>query len=144
MRLRLFAALAPLALVGCGGKPYHVASVSGKLTLDGQPLPKASITFVPEATKENIAPGPTAAGMTDAEGRYDLLIDKDTPGAVVGRCRIYISTLLSDPTLDDRDGGLPMRRPKDKVPEKYNQKTVLTFDVPPGGTSQADFDLKSR
>jgi len=144
MRSRLLAALIPFALTGCGGKPYQVATVSGKITLDGKPLPKASVTFVPMASKENLAPGPTATGMTDADGRYELIVDRSTTGAVVGKCRIYISTLLSDPVPDDRDGGLPVKRPKDKVPEKYNQRTELVYDVPPGGTTQADFDLKSR
>jgi hypothetical protein len=144
MRLRFFAALALAVLCGCNSKPYSVATVSGRVTLDGKPLPKASITFVPMATKENIAPGPTATALTDADGRYTLTVDKDTPGAVVGRCRIFVTTRFTDSPPPDRDGGLPMRLPKDKVPEKYNTRTELTFDVPTGGTDHADFDLKSR
>jgi hypothetical protein len=121
-----------------------VASVSGRVTLDGKPLPKASITFAPMFSKDNINPGPTAAGMTDAEGRYTLYIDQNNPGAVVGKCRIYITTLLTDPAFDDRDSGPAVKRPKDKVPEKYNQKTEIVYDVPTGGTDDANFDLKSR
>ncbi len=130
---------------GCG-KPYKVARVSGRVTLDGQPLAKASITFVPQAVQGNIAPGPTAAAFTDADGRYTLGIDSDTPGAVVHKCRIFITTLVGDSTPADQDGGppTPKKRPKDKVPAKYNTETTLTFDVPPEGTDQANFDLKSR
>jgi hypothetical protein len=129
-------------LAGCGGK-YKVTQVSGKVTLDGKPLPKASVTFVPMATKENQAPGPTAQGITDAEGRFQLSVDPNTPGAVVGKCRIYITTLLTDPAPDDRDAG-GAKRVKDKVPEKYNQNTELVYDVPAEGTDSANFDLKSR
>jgi hypothetical protein len=34
--------------------------------------------------------------------------------------------------------------PKDKVPQRYNTGTELTFDVPPSGTDQANFDLRSN
>jgi hypothetical protein len=136
--------LALSALIGCG-PPYKVAQISGRVTLDGKPLPKALVTFAPMGTKENHAPGPTAAGGTDEDGRYTVSIDQNRPGAVVGKCRIYITTVLSDPiTVEDRDAGGPRKRIKDRVPEKYNLKTELVFDVPEGGTDQANFDLKSK
>jgi hypothetical protein len=146
MRLRFFGPLLLAVLCGCNSKPYSVALVSGRVTLDGKPLAKASITFVPMATKENIAPGPTATALTDADGRYTLTVDKDTPGSVVGRCRIFVTTMFTDapPPPPDQDGGPPVRLARDKVPERYNVRTTLTFDVPPSGTDQADFDLKSR
>jgi hypothetical protein len=144
MRLRYFAVLAFAALCGCNSQPFAVAQVSGRVTLDGKPLPKASITFVPLATKENLAPGPTATALTDADGRYTLTVNKDTPGAVVGRCRIFVTTMFTDAPPPDRDGGPPVRMPKDKVPERYNVRTDLTYDVPRDGTDHADFDLKSR
>jgi hypothetical protein len=149
MRLCFIIPLVLAFVSGCGGKPYKVAAVSGRVTLDGKPLAKASITFVPMATKENMGPGPTAHALTDADGRYTLGIDKHTGGAVVHKCRIIITTLFlgSDMPVDNnQDGGPPMlvRRPRDKVPEKYNTRTELVFDVPPGGTDQANFELKSR
>lgn len=147
MRLRFISPLLFILLVGCSGKPYKVAKVSGRVTLDGKPLPKASITFVPMASEGNIAPGPTARDVTDDEGRYTLTIDKDTPGAVVHKCRIYITTVIGPVVPNDEDGGPPTLRkkmPRDKVPEKYNLKTELTFDVPREGTDTADFDLTSR
>jgi hypothetical protein len=142
---RLLLVIAVVFVLGCGPKPPRVAQVSGRVTLDGKPLPKASVTFVPMATKENPNPGPTAQGMTDEDGRYQLSVDVSTPGAVVGKCRIYISTRLSDPAIDDRDAGGPIRSlPRDKVPSRYNQGTELEFDVPPVGTDKANFDLTSN
>jgi hypothetical protein len=143
MRLRLSAGLVLVAVVGCG-KPYQVAQVSGTVTLDGKPLANASITFAPMATKDNAAPGPTATGLTDANGHYTLIFDKNTPGAVVGKCRIYITSVVSDGTVSDKDGGGPVKRIKDKVPAKYNLNTELTYDVPVGGSDQANFELKSQ
>jgi len=143
--LRVLLIVSVAMVVGCGPKPTRIAKVSGRVTLDGKPLPKASVTFAPMATKESPNPGPTAQGLTDAEGRYQVSIDAATPGAVVGKCRIYISTRLSDPAIDDRDAGGPIKKlPPDKVPPQYNISTGLTFDVPPGGTDAADFDLKSN
>jgi hypothetical protein len=137
--------LSAVVPIGCGPAPPRVAKVGGRVTLDGKPLAKASVTFVPMATKENQSPGPTAQGLTDADGKYQLSVDVSTPGAVVGICRIYISTRLSDPAIDDRDAGGPVRTlPRDKVPSRYNMGTELTFDVPKGGTDQANFALTSN
>src|SRR5262245_13292269 len=110
MRLRVAVLLALAAAVGCGGKPYKVAPVSGRVTLDGKPLDKALVTFVPMGSKENMAPGPTAAGATDADGRYTLGVDPKTPGSVVGKCRIFITTIQPDAPADDRDAGGPAKR----------------------------------
>src|SRR5947207_2678771 len=93
------------ASVGCSQPAYEVVHVAGKVTLDGKPLPKASVTFVPMATKTRENPGPTSQGVTDTDGRFQVSVDPATPGAVVGKSRIYISTILSDPLLDDRDAG---------------------------------------
>ncbi len=142
MQRCLFFLLALLLLIGCG-KPYKVAPVSGRVPLDGKPLAKASVTFVPKATKENQSPGPTAQGITDADGRFTLQVNPETSGAVVGTSRIYITTLLTDPAPEDRDAG-GAKRVRDRVPEKYNMKTELEFEVPAGGTDKAEFELKSR
>lgn len=143
MPRRHFIGLTMVILCGCGGNPYKLAQVSGKVTLDGKPLVKASVNFLPMSTPGAPNPGPTAYGETDAEGRFTIKVDPQTPGAVVGPCRVYITTLLSDPANDDRDAG-GAKKVKDKVPAKYNKETTLVFTVPPGGTDQADFPLESR
>ena len=144
MRQRLLGGLVLVTLFGCGGQPYQVAQVSGKVTLDARPLANASITFAPMATKDNIAPGPTATGLTDAEGRYKLIFDKNTPGAVVGKCRIYITSVVGAGVTEEKDGGPPTKKVKDRVPARYNLNTELTYDVPAGGSEQANFELKSQ
>lgn len=143
MRLQLIAGLVLVTVGGCAGRPYKAAQVTGRVTLDGKPLSKAHVTFVPMESKENKAPGPTAYGATDADGRYTLAIDPQTPGAVVGRCRVYISTLLMDQPDDDRDAGRKVKAMRDRVPLKYNQKTELVVDVPSGGFEK-NFELTSQ
>ncbi|HOM17497.1 MAG TPA: hypothetical protein PLQ00_09220, partial [Thermoguttaceae bacterium] len=51
-------------LAGCGGsgaKLPPLASVSGKVTLDGNPLPRGTVTFIPDESKGT--KGPTAVGQ---------------------------------------------------------------------------------
>lgn len=53
------------ALSGCGGS--SVAHVAGNVTLDGKPLPDATVTFHPAS-----GTGAIAYGLTDADGNYTL------------------------------------------------------------------------
>jgi hypothetical protein len=132
------------AVAGCGKPaPYQLVPVSGVVTLDGHPVPHAQVTFVPRASAENTAPGPGSMAFCDDSGKYELKSVRGEPGAVVGSHQVQISangdvkpvTELSD------EGGA---RPKDPIPARYNTATMLTFDVPAGGTTTADFPLKSK
>jgi hypothetical protein len=124
-----------LLLAGCGG-PYHTAPVSGRVTLNGQPLAKASVSFQPVAVQGKLEPGPGSGAFTDADGRYTLrLISPDTPGAVVGKHKVRINLVPETNPNDDKP------RPRPQLPARYNGKTELEFDVPSGGTRSADFNL---
>jgi hypothetical protein len=126
-----------LALAGCGSSQF--APVSGTVTLDGKPIPNASVNFQPADSKDSAL---ASSGKTDANGRYKLrVVMNNASGAVRGRHRVSISTLQEeDPTKDLPPG---KQRPKDPIPARYNTRTELTFDVPAGGTSSADFALTS-
>ncbi len=75
------AILAPI--VGCGSDSGLV-SVTGHVTLDGQPLGDAGVMFVP------VDKGPVASGTTDAAGRFRLTTT-NAPGAQAGRYRVTIT-----------------------------------------------------
>ena len=131
-RILAFAFLATLAVAGCGGS--GPTSVSGVVKLDGAPLEGAGVTFTPIAGGEIGG----SSGRTDAEGRYTLrTILKDKPGAAVGSHQVAISLYKENPNNQDQAGS-------ELVPQRYNQKTELKFDVPAGGTDQANFDLKKK
>lgn len=131
-------ALAALCCVGCSGS--GVAPVSGKVTLNGKALPHATVVFQPDGGKE---PGPGSTGTTDAEGKFELKsMAGNKPGAAVGKHKVSITAYSGDgepdssaPPTPDK----PFRKPL--LPEEYNAKTKLTFDVPAGGTTSANFDL---
>lgn len=119
---------------GCAGGA--VAPVSGRVTLGGQPLAGAAVTFQPVKSDDGSAV--TAAGSvgrTGADGRFELrLVDPDKPGAAIGKHRVTISTSTSDPA---NDAQLPTG---ERVPEAWRDGSQ-TFEVPPGGTSAANFDI---
>jgi hypothetical protein len=125
--------------VGCGND--QVAPVSGRITLDSQPLANAAVTFQPVRTEGKGNPGAGSGGFTDADGRYTLkVVGTEARGAVVGKHKVRIS-LVPPKTEPDDD-----RQKKFKqLPAKYSGKdTKLEFDVLAGGTDAANFALTSK
>jgi hypothetical protein len=126
--------------LGCGKNPHRLAPVSGRVTMEGKPLANALVAFLPD-TKPGAMPSPTSRGETDQNGRYTLTSSEDKPGAVVGTSKVRISTMKSTGGGEGEGGAILAR---ETVPERYNARTELTFDVPEEGTDQADFALKSK
>ncbi|MGE0757576.1 MAG: carboxypeptidase-like regulatory domain-containing protein [Pirellulaceae bacterium] len=120
-----------VSLIGCGG-PENVGQVSGKVTMDGQPLADAVVQFEP------LAGNAPSSGITDASGEYTLRYTREHLGAEVGEHRVRITTFRGgDPDAD------PPRPPvKEKVPAKYNGQTELRADVK-SGANTFDFELQS-
>lgn len=130
---------APLLLAGCSGNPYEIAPVSGRITLDGDPVAKAIVSFEPVGEGDKLRLGPGSFGVTDAEGRYTLETVDRRSGAVVGEHRVTISTFRAAP---DRSKMEVVR--KEEIPARYNDESELTFVVPPEGSENADFELVSE
>jgi hypothetical protein len=121
-------------LAGCGQKGPEIASVEGTVTMDGKPLPKASVVFIPEAG------GRPAGSWTDEEGHYVLNFGSGRKGAIPGKNKVMITT-RSDPSTDE-EGQLVPGTPE-TVPMKYNTMSTLTFTVEDGKKNVADFQLES-
>ena len=85
-------------LAGCGGGPNNppTQAVTGTVTLDGNPIEGAIITFVPDSG----GTGQPAAGKTDAEGKYTLTTFVADDGAVAGSYKIKVSKYQTE------DGGM--------------------------------------
>jgi hypothetical protein len=124
---------------GCGGGGVKTAPVSGRVTLNGQPLANASVLFSPVPTMENNQPGPDAGGFTDSDGRYSLkLTGTQTKGAVIGPNKVRINLVPKNDPNDDTP------QPFKRLPARYNSRnTELEFDVPAAGSDAADFPLTS-
>jgi hypothetical protein len=98
---------AVLACAGCGGGPVPV---SGVVTLDGQPLPQATVTFLP------LGQGRTASGFTDAEGRFHLSTLEQRDGALPGEYKVTVTVAAAvSPFRDDPRSAL------DRVLAEQNQ-----------------------
>src|SRR5512134_2265452 len=73
-------------LSGCGGPDHpEVGRVSGVVTLDGQPLPEATVMFQPTEGRASIA-------TTDSAGKYSLTYLDGVPGAKLGPHKVIIRT----------------------------------------------------
>lgn len=120
-----------LLVVGCGSSGPETGRVEGRVVLDGVPLDRAIVTFLPDAG------GRSSVGETDAGGVYELHFSADDAGALLGGHKVQISTSRM---IDNEDGGtenLPER-----VPPRYNRDTELTAQVK-AGSNEYNFDLQS-
>jgi hypothetical protein len=122
-----------LLMAGCGKGGPEIAHVSGRVTMDGKPLAKATVVFVPEN-------GRPAGAETDADGRYVLNFGSGRRGAIPGKNTIRIMTMKD--AGQDADGKSIPGSPE-MVPAEYNSESTLTFTVEPNKRNVADFDLKS-
>lgn len=103
--------------VGCGP---HAVSVSGTVTLDGEPLNEAVIMFVPlEAERQK-------TGADIKEGRYQIAA---SDGLMPGNYRVEVA---DNPPLDGPRGangrptGMQQRRP---FPYRYAHDSLLTAEI---------------
>jgi len=76
--------MALLLITGCGPSSGNIAPVSGRLTLDGKPMPGVEVVFSPKIKEGNSNPGPYSFGTTDADGNFELKTRYGDKGAVVG------------------------------------------------------------
>ncbi len=163
--LRLIAVVGVLTAAGCSSNPAvypEVADVVGVVTLDGQPLEGATVTFAPEA-------GRASSGVTDSTGRYSLNYTGSIRGAMLGAHRVMIKKMVQDKAATPskaeqfmdkatnlmlQDAGLPLTTAaNDKKSEPLKPiminvvaaqysgpESILTAEVEPY-KNEIDFDL---
>lgn len=123
------AALLVTALAGCGsGK----ATVTGKVTLDGQPLEKGTISFEPVDGATSSAEGPIAAGAYSLEVPPGPKLVRISATKVIGQRQVYEGDPNS-PVVDNVE---------QMIPPQYNAASTLNVEIK-GGSSQHDFALKT-
>jgi hypothetical protein len=151
-RVKEFVPLLFLCLVqaGCGDKGHQISPVSGRVTLDGKALGNAKVSFVPKADLKL----PYSIAKTDDDGKFTLRLGRGdgsqaagTGGAVVGLHRVMISP--PSPETAGAAAGSKMTAartpPSELVPGTIvNGQFIEECTVPPGGRSDANFDLKSK
>ncbi len=116
-----------LAITGCGRRDPNrpeLGYVQGTVTLDGKPIHNAAVGFYP------LSGGETSVSLIDREGHYDLAIVDGDRGAETG---------MSDVKVFWPEGWSPTA----KIPEKYNAKSELQFEVKPGNNTY-DIVMESK
>jgi hypothetical protein len=101
-----FAVLAALLLLagsGCGSGRPKLYKVTGKVTLDGQPLGGAVVQFMPADPASGLE---MARGTTGADGVYNLTTYNTNDGAMEGDYRILVTKSVK--TEGGAGGGGPM------------------------------------
>ena len=142
LRYVLLTGMIALVALGCGGQG-KIAPVSGMVTLNGKPVKDVAVTFQPMVTDTNNAPGPSAFGVTGADGRYTVkLITGEGNGATVGKNQVRFSAYVP-PDPDPNYDGPAKTKPSVQIPSRYYSDSKIEFDVPPKGTSAANFELTS-
>lgn len=120
-----------LLSAGCGASGPEIASVAGKVTMDGKPLPNVTVVFSPPN-------GRPSGAQTDANGEYVLYFSKGRSGAMPGKNAVRFTT-LRDGYEDESGKKIPGS--KETIPEHYNGASQLTFDVEPNKRNVANFEL---
>jgi hypothetical protein len=138
-----FSALLPFLLLpflGCGSDGPELATVTGKVTLDGQPVQRAAITFRPQEK------GSPSYGGTNSEGMYKLMFTQDKQGAMPGEYFVDIETskLSKSEIEDNKAQGLPEPPPFVPIPRKYRGAEQLKASVKAGESNVINFDLTSK
>ena len=136
MRTRLLLGCLLAVGLGCGSSKF--VPVSGKVTLNGKPLAGANVSFEPLAADDSPSSQTGSVAKTEADGSFVLKGLGGERGAVVGKHRVRI-VLAGDPAGGDE------RQPRGgatkTLPRHYNTDSKLTFTVPAGGTTEANFPL---
>jgi len=115
---------------GCSGR---FSTVSGKVTFDGEPVEKGTISFLPADGH-----GSTAADLI-AAGQFSVRVGP-------GKYKVQINGFrkVGQRPASPGDPSSPMVDELEQiVPERYNTKTELNCDVN-AGRQQADFTLASK
>jgi hypothetical protein len=134
MRHRLAAAfvcfLASAVVVGCNND--NMADVTGTVAVDGKPVAKGSIGFIPADGKAQ------TAGAEIKDGKYSARVP-------IGNSKIEIRVpkVVGKKKLYDTPDSPTKPLLAEVLPPKYNDQTTLTINVQRGENHQ-DFDLQTK
>jgi hypothetical protein len=126
---------------GCT-KKLPLGQVSGTVRLDGKPLDKALVVFLPDPARGNT--GPRSVAATDEEGHYTLRCDDGRDGAAVGWHRVVVEDLV--PFSAPRNESAPRGSiPRSRIGPAYANaaSTPLCIEVEPG-PQDLDLDLTGK
>ncbi len=127
------------AASGCGGGAAYEGekrlSLSGKVTLDGQPVDGGSISFIPANPKKKVSGGDIV------KGEYKV---PEAKGAHTGPHRVEIHWYRpTGKKIVDTDMGGTKDEVMEAIPPKFHVQSTLNAEVAEGKTT-FDFELTSK
>ena len=137
------ALLVCLAWIACGCGGSRRASVTGKVTIDGAPLPEGSIDFIPVDRR-----AAQTAGTRIHQGEYEIAAEQ---GLLPGEYLVQIRAVR--PTGKKVWDGMGEERApagqknmvdqiESYVPARYNDRTELRAKVELGKVNEFDYALQ--
>ena len=128
-------------VAGCNRSDADIAPVEGIVRLDGKPLSRGVVRFTPQA-------GRSASGQIASNGTFVLGTYSPNDGARIGKHRVTIFAAKEEPKKDrlityDETASSPENA--SLIPLHYGSAEFsgLEFDVEPGKSNHAEFDLTS-
>lgn len=141
--------LAVFCVAGCSESvvlPDPSVVVTGVVTLDGKPLPKATVRFIPQ---DGAKQGYGGSGVTDSAGKYELKSlagQEAAAGTPPGKYKIIVTKLIKpDGTVADMMEPPMMSAAKESIPLRYSDTatSVLSETVSSSGGT-FNFELTSK
>ncbi|QDU76590.1 hypothetical protein Pan97_36420 [Bremerella volcania] len=121
-----------LITAGCGSGRSDLVEVTGKVTLDGQPVNKGKITFEATDGKGGVEGGSIENGEYSVKTTLGSKAVKINSPKVVGERKTYGTA--DSPTEEVST---------EAIPKQYNRNTELKIEVS-SSSLEHDFDLKSK
>ena len=151
-RILALCLIAAVSLAGCysagRGQPQTVQA-EGVVTLDGQPVEGATVTFSPVGETR------AAVGKTDAQGKFRLAISSSLQGAMPGEYHVSIAKERTEGVMTPEEAqayfertGQPPPSPTviDELPAQYKNPATsgLKATVDAGGSTNLAFALTKQ
>lgn len=131
----LLAFVALAVFVGCGSADAGRASVSGKVTFDGEPVKTGQISFEPQ--------GQGRTGIAQiVDGAYQMPPQQGpTPGKYTVRITADRPTGKTAQAMPDASGRPTGESYEQYIPVKYNQRSELSVEIGAEPNAVHDFAL---
>jgi hypothetical protein len=132
----LLATCAIALALGCADEFAGRYAVSGKVTLEGQPLSDATITFEPMDGQGTASGAAVENGEYKVERKAGLM-----PGKYVVRITAGDGVTPQNEEEAPGPGGNTNIISRDRIPVEYNERSTQQIEVKADGSNQFDFAI---
>jgi hypothetical protein len=129
-------------ILGCGGNPYRLATVRGRVTCQGKPATGGEVVFQPIDAPEKTGrasgqSGRPSRGTVEADGTFTLTCDliadgkpgESAPGALLGPHRVVFKMPRTTRPTMDADTRLVLSGPEHKAELKAAEEALTRVPV---------------